>query len=229
MRGSSAIHGCVLWLGMHGRWSRGGGGWRGERGFTLTELVITLVLLGILIAIAVMILLGILEQRRVDAATRQLVADMRLAHTSATNQLTDWRVVLAFDRSGEIEGPDYYMLKLSGPSATGYPKPTVVGRYPHFFPGNVKAANVKTPSGFVLDNRVAGWWLDPWDAADPAAVAAPSTRTLEFNADGTMRFPRGPNGSTCVTVDSDPQNRVISRSTTSQVKVEPDSDCDTSN
>ena len=89
--------------------------WREERGFTMPELMAAIAILGILIAIAVIIWLGILEQRRVDAATNQLVSDLRLAHNSATNQLTDWRVVLEPEKSDEDEGADYHMVKLKAP------------------------------------------------------------------------------------------------------------------
>ncbi|MBA3617921.1 MAG: prepilin-type N-terminal cleavage/methylation domain-containing protein, partial [Rubrobacteraceae bacterium] len=62
-------------------WQRPNGLWKDERGFTLPELMTTIAILGILIAIAIIIWLGILERRRVDAAANQLAADMRLAHT----------------------------------------------------------------------------------------------------------------------------------------------------
>ena len=74
-----------------------------KQGFTLPEVLTTIAILGILVTIAVIIWLGILEQRRVDAAANQLAADMRLAHTSATNQLTDWRVVLMPEKSDKAQ------------------------------------------------------------------------------------------------------------------------------
>ena len=61
-----------------------------ERGYTLMEVMMAVALFVLLIAIVVLVILGLLERWRVDATTNQLVADMRLAHTSAAEQLTDW-------------------------------------------------------------------------------------------------------------------------------------------
>lgn len=196
-----------------------------EQGFTLPEVMATIAILGILIAIAVIIWLGILEQRRVDAATNQLVSDLRLAHSSATNQLTDWRVVVAFERGDEDEGADYYLVRLNGVYESGA-APTATRRIPRYFPGNVGMKKVRTPSGFTVDNHAADYWVAPWNSV---SSPTPDTRTIEFNSDGTMRFvPSGPNGSVCVTVDDNPQNRVSVTSATSQPRIEYDSDCDTS-
>lgn len=190
------------------------GSWQGcwrdeEQGFTLPEVLTTIAILGILIAIAVMIWLGILEQRRVDAATNQLVSDLRLAQNSATNQLTDWRVVLDPEEADEDGNPDYYMVKLKAP----YPAdatPEVDKSTPRTFPANVKIVNI---SGALDEDTVSGWDITP--------SVIGSTRTLEFNSDGTMRFYQAVSGSTCVTVDGDPENRVIVLAATSRVKVEP--------
>jgi prepilin-type N-terminal cleavage/methylation domain-containing protein len=171
-----------------------------ERGFTLTELIATIVILGILIAIAVIIFLALLERWRVDAATRQLVGDLRRAHGSATNQLTDWWVVLALDRAEQKEGPNYYLVRLAEPYDPGDPGPVVTRPLPRTFPGNVKVTNVITPAGSVVDDQGANYWVAPSDV--PPSPPVPKTRTLEFNTDGTMTFFRSPSGSVCVTVDT---------------------------
>ncbi|HET7479185.1 MAG TPA: prepilin-type N-terminal cleavage/methylation domain-containing protein [Rubrobacteraceae bacterium] len=182
-----------------------------ERGFTLPEVLVTIAILGILIAVAIIIWLGLLEQRRVDAATNQLVADLRLAHSSASNQLTDWRVVLNPEKADESGDPDYYMVKLAqpyDPDIAGNPSPAVASGTPprpRHFPANVKIVNIN-------GNLDSGSWIVAPSQAD-------KTRTLEFNSDGTMRFYQAVSGSTCVTVDGDPQNRVVVLAATSRVKV----------
>jgi prepilin-type N-terminal cleavage/methylation domain-containing protein len=183
-------------------WSRLADAREDERGFTLTELIATIVILGILIAIAVIIFLALLERWRVDAATRQLVGDLRRAHGSATNELTDWRVVLALDRAEQEEGPDYYLVRLAEPYDPGDPGPVVTRRLPRTFPANVKVTNVITPAGSVVDDQDANYWVAPWDV--PPSPPVPQTRTLEFNTDGAMTFFRSPSGSVCVTVDTLP-------------------------
>ena len=60
-----------------------------ERGFTLVEVIITIILMGLVFAIASSAWLGAIESRKVDSATRQVAADLRLANTQATNRLRD--------------------------------------------------------------------------------------------------------------------------------------------
>src|SRR5215210_1687212 len=185
----------------------------GQHGFTLPETLTVIVIMGILIAIAIIIWLRILEQRRVDAATNQLAADLRFAHTSATNQLTDWRVVLVPEQAGEDGSPDYYLVRLAQPYDPEVPgsSPIIDPKTPptpRFFPANVKVRDHDSNLKDAPDN--------------PAGLISPTppqTRTLEFNADGTMAFKSGPNGSVCVTIDGDPQRRVTAVSATSRVKI----------
>jgi prepilin-type N-terminal cleavage/methylation domain-containing protein len=197
---------------MNTLWPKSIGVRRDERGFTLPEALTVIVILGILIAIGFISWLGILERRRVDAATNQLAADLRLAHTNATNQLTDWRVVLVPENADEDEGPDYYMVKLAAPyPATSPPAvdPNTPPK-PRTFPGNVKIVNIAG----TLDTGGGGWVVWP--------SIAGQTRTIEFNADGAMRFYGGVSGSTCVTVDGSPENRVTVLAATSRVKIKAD-------
>jgi prepilin-type N-terminal cleavage/methylation domain-containing protein len=185
-----------------------------ERGFTLQEVLTVVAILGILFAIGVIAFLSLLERWRVNAATEQLVADLRLAHASATNQLTDWRVVLVPDQAEREYGPDYYMVKLADPYDEEDPTPPKVANdsppEPRYFPGDVGILNIRG----ALDTDT-GWAIEP---SMPGR-----TRTLEFNTDGAMVFYQGVSGSTCVTVDRSPENRVVVHSATSRVKIKPDS------
>lgn len=175
-----------------------------EEGFTLPEVLTVVAILGILIAIAIILWLSLLEARRVEAATNQLVADLRLAHTNATNQLTDWRVVLYPARPEG--GADYYLVKLEDPYPEN-PSPSVEEEIPRTFPGNVKIENLS--GNLDVEND---WAVEPSIPGE--------TRTLEFNSTGSMRFYQAVSGSTCVTVDGDPANRVTVLAATSRVKVE---------
>ena len=70
-----------------------------ERGFSLLELIVTIILMGLVFAIASSSWLGAIESRKVDTATNQLAADLRQAHTKATNRLADQTVTLSTDSS----------------------------------------------------------------------------------------------------------------------------------
>jgi prepilin-type N-terminal cleavage/methylation domain-containing protein len=81
--------------------------YRDERGYTLPEILTAVSIMSIILAIGIILLLALLECWRVEAAD-QFAADLRLAHTSATELLTDWRVV--FMHGGTPPQP----LRLSG-------------------------------------------------------------------------------------------------------------------
>ncbi len=193
---------------------------RDQHGFTLPEVLTAIAILGILIAIAVIIWLGILERRRVDAAADQLAADLRLAHTNATNQLADWRVVLVPNREDDDAGPDYYLVKLYGIYEPGSPKPAMspdAEPIPRTFPANVKVMTQENrASRPIQDDPNGKYYLSP-----DASISGP-TRTLEFNSDGAMTgYGGSPSGTITVTIDEDPLREVRYVSATSSIKVLP--------
>jgi prepilin-type N-terminal cleavage/methylation domain-containing protein len=60
-----------------------------ERGFTLVEVTIVIIIMGLVFAIASSAWLRAIADRKVDTATNQVAADLRLANTQATNRLAD--------------------------------------------------------------------------------------------------------------------------------------------
>ena len=95
-----------------------------ERGYTLQEVLPV-------VAIAAVICLALPKRWKVDAATKQLVGYLRLTHGSATNQLTNRRVVLALDRAEAEEGPDCYLARLAEPCGPGCAGPSADQRLSH--------------------------------------------------------------------------------------------------
>jgi len=60
-----------------------------ERGFTLVELMLVILIMGIVFAIASSTWFGAIESRKADSATNQVLADLRHANSKATNRLED--------------------------------------------------------------------------------------------------------------------------------------------
>jgi prepilin-type N-terminal cleavage/methylation domain-containing protein len=92
--------------------------WKHEGGFTLVEVMVTIIILGVLAGIAFSAWSRLIESRRVDSAAIQVVADMRLAGSLATNRLTEWRVDFPIScPAGTPAGLYCYQLvKPSGPT-----------------------------------------------------------------------------------------------------------------
>ena len=189
---------------------------RDERGFTLQEMITVVAILGILIAIAVIVFLGLLERWRVEAAAGQFAADLRLAHARATNQLTDWRVVFMPDGSpvSGCSSADYCMIKLSAPYEGGGSTPTMDSETP---PG---------PRELPEGTKIKEVTFNPdCSGGDRGALIPPSscggTRTLEFSSNGTVRTLR-PGQSGTVRISSDdgsPWCDIVFTSATSHIRI----------
>jgi prepilin-type N-terminal cleavage/methylation domain-containing protein len=176
--------------------------WRSERGFTLPELMIAIVLMGIVLAIASSSWFGVVESNRVTSATNQLGSDMRLAHTKSTNQLATWRVVLAPNRAAEAAGPDYYLVKLG----TGGSIDSTISRY---LPEDTRVVR----NASLLDSGLGALY-----SALPNGPAANETRTIEFRPDGSMDSLAG-DGPVQVTQDGSPAGTINYTETTSRIQV----------
>lgn len=175
-----------------------------ERGYTLPEILTAVAISGVLAAIAVIIFLALLERWRVEAAADQLAADMRLAHSKATQGLTDWRVVLVPENAVGSD-PDYYLVRLGGVYEKNYPKPAVVSSEARSFPANVKVRNHRSETS--NDKQDQERWVSPLMPGHPGPAPQP-TRSVEFNSDGTMAFFKGPANAACITIDGNPMLKV---------------------
>jgi prepilin-type N-terminal cleavage/methylation domain-containing protein len=70
-----------------------------ERGFSVLELAIVIIVMGVLVTIASSTWFGAVESRQVDSATSQLAADLRQAHSKAINRLQPQTVTLTTNSS----------------------------------------------------------------------------------------------------------------------------------
>jgi type II secretory pathway pseudopilin PulG len=74
--------------------------------------MITILVMGIVLGIATSSWFGVIRSRNVDSATTQVAADLRLAHSQATNRLAEYKVLVSANSSTYQVGPT------AGPLAT---------------------------------------------------------------------------------------------------------------
>lgn len=165
----------------------------------------TIVVMGILAAIAVPSWFGIVESRAVDSAANQLGADMRLAHTKATNQLSEWRIVLVPDQGDETVDPDYYLVKMN---ADGTVNSTATIQ--RTLPDNVRISGVAGLEDTVLGSLYSTLTL------------LGQSRSLRFNSDGSMTGLTAVPGYDTIrlTVDGDPARTITFVDATSRIKID---------
>jgi prepilin-type N-terminal cleavage/methylation domain-containing protein len=194
-----------------------------ERGYTLPEILTAVAIMSIILAIGIIVLLALLERWRVEAATDQFAADLRLAHTRATEQLTDWRVIFMDDGTplSRCSSADYCMVKLNAPYGSGDPTPAL--------DDETQPVRRDLPERTKIKEVT----FDPdCSHGDSNAVVPPSycgsdstqtgaTRTLEFNSNGTVRTLR-PGQSGTVVISSDdgsPRCPVVFNAATSRIRI----------
>ena len=165
-----------------------------ERGFTLPEVLTTVLILGILFSIATTSWLGVVESRRVDSAANQLAADMRLSHNRSTSQLTDWLIQLNPEREETSAGPDYILYKLNKPHPDG-----------------------SSYSGYSVEETIQRTLPDNTKIVDQGG----GNRFMEFNSDGSMVTIVGsPSDPVTVTEDGNPKREVSFVSDTSRIQID---------
>lgn len=194
-----------------------------ERGYTLPEILTAVTIMSIILAIGIIVLLALLERWRVEAAADQFAADLRLAHTRATEQLTDWRVVFMPDGTplSGCSSADYCMVKLNFPYGSGDPAPTLDESVDPAFrqlPDRTKIKEVTfDPDCSHGDYNAA---IPPSSCGSGGAQDA-ATRTLEFNSNGTVRTLRpGQSGTVVISSeDGSPVCPVVFNAPTSRIRI----------
>ena len=194
-----------------------------ERGYTLPEVLTAVAIMSTILAIGIIILLALLERWRVEAAADQFAADLRLAHTRATEQLTDWRVVFMPDGTplGHCSSVDYCMVKLKVPYGSGDPTPTLdesVRPDARQLPDRTKIKEVTfDPDCSHGDQNAA---IPPSNCGSGGAQDG-ATRTLEFNSNGTVRTLRpGQSGTVVISSeDGSPVCPVVFNAPTSRIRI----------
>jgi type II secretory pathway pseudopilin PulG len=170
--------------------------YRDQWGYTLPEVATAVAIAGLLAVVSVIILLALLERWRVEAAAGQIAADMRLAHANATNQLTDWRMVMT------TGSPTYKLVKLETAYDDGSAR----------MPPVVETLDRSLPQGTMVFSSTAN-----------AAAEGPDAREeffVEFNSDGRIHVKSGPNGHVRASSDDeDPSINVTYLSATSRIKI----------
>ncbi len=180
-------------------------------------------IVSIILAVGIIVLLALLERWRVEAAADQFAADLRLAHTRATQQLTDWRVVFMPDGTplGGCSSADYCMVKLNVPYGSGDPAPTLddsVDPAARGLPDGTKIKEVTfDPDCSHGDMNAA---IPPSSCGSGGAQAG-ATRTLEFNSNGTVRTLRpGQSGTVVISSeDGSPVCPVVFNAPTSRIRI----------
>jgi prepilin-type N-terminal cleavage/methylation domain-containing protein len=194
-----------------------------ERGYTLPEVLTAVAIMSIILAIGIIILLALLERWRVEAAADQFAADLRLAHTRATEQLTDWRVVFMPDGTplGRCSSVDYCMVKLKAPYGSGDQAPTLddaVNPDARELPDRTKIKEVTfDPDCSHGDQNAA----IPPSYCGSGGTQNGATRTLEFNPNGTVRTLRpGQSGTVVISSeDGSPVCPIVFNAPTSRIRI----------
>lgn len=194
-----------------------------ERGYTLPEILTAVSIISIILAIGIIVLLALLERWRVEAAADQFAADLRLAHTRASEQLTDWRVVFMHDGTplGRCSSADYCMVKLKFPYGAGDPTPALADDAPlvqRELPDRTKIKDVTFDPDCSHGDRDA---VVPPSSCGSDAAQNGATRTLEFNSNGTVRTLRPGQSGTVVISSEDgiPTCPVVFNAPTSRIRI----------
>jgi len=161
--------------------------------------------MGIVFAIASSTWFGIVESRRVDSATNQVLADLRLAHSTATNRLAVAQVQFSSTGAPVTCGStsaDYCLVQSGSPSR----------------PRSFESDNVQltSPNLLIAGGASVVEFQSSGSASTPGATLGTVTGVTDNCPAGT------PTGVTRlqVTVDGDPAHCITFNTATSRIKID---------
>jgi prepilin-type N-terminal cleavage/methylation domain-containing protein len=132
-----------------------------SRGFTLVEMLMTLAVLGTVLAMAVGVMPSLVNSARMDSATTSALNAVELARNRAVGERRDFRVVFTSPNSIQV-----VRLEVPGPATT-----TVLNTY------------LDNGQQFSLFTGVPD---TPDTFGNASAIAFGTTPTIEFTSDGSL-------------------------------------------
>lgn len=180
-----------------------------EQGFTLPEVLATIAIMGILFAIATSSWRNVTETRKVDSATNQLKADLRILHGSATNRLAATQLVFSptgaatFDCNSDGRPDDYCLVQ---PMPGGTPQTT-----PRSFEDNV---TLNSPNLLPVGGVSTVEFASDGSASSPGALGVTGiTDSCPASTPTAVRRLQ-------VTIDGNPAHCLTFNTTTSRIRVD---------
>jgi prepilin-type N-terminal cleavage/methylation domain-containing protein len=124
---------------------------KNSSGLTLMELILTMAILLILIAIASPLIAQFSSGYRIRAAARELATDLQFARLLAVKENTNFQVVFVSSNSYQVERESDHFVAKSRSFSIDYPEVTLAGPTVRF---NSRGNLVSSPGSLTVSNSM---------------------------------------------------------------------------